>query len=145
MSTTWSIVGCGPAGLSAGLSAIEHKLRYKLIEQEDSLGGAVFHYPRNKIAMTAPVKLALVGKVRFGEVQKEKLLEFWQGVVGKTGLKIALSRAHGGHRPQPATASSCAPAATATARAACCSRSAGAARRASSMCRARSRRRSCTA
>jgi thioredoxin reductase len=83
------IVGCGPAGLSAGLSAIEHKLRYKLIEQEDSLGGAVFHYPRNKIAMTAPVKLALVGKVRFGEVQKEKLLEFWQGVVAKTRLKIA--------------------------------------------------------
>jgi thioredoxin reductase/NAD-dependent dihydropyrimidine dehydrogenase PreA subunit len=83
------IVGCGPAGLSAGLSAIEHKLRYKLIEQEDSLGGAVFHYPRNKIAMTKPVKLALVGTVRFGEVQKEKLLEFWQGVVGKTGLKIS--------------------------------------------------------
>ncbi len=82
------IVGCGPAGLSAGLSAIEHKLSYKLIEQEDSLGGAVFHYPRNKIAMTAPVKLALVGTVRFGEVQKEKLLEFWQGVVAKTGLQI---------------------------------------------------------
>ncbi len=83
------IVGCGPAGLSAGLSAIENKLRYRLIEQEDSLGGAVFHYPRNKVAMTAPVKLALVGKVRFGEVQKEKLLEFWQGVVAKTGLEIS--------------------------------------------------------
>ena len=83
------IVGGGPAGLSAGLSAIEHKLRYKLLEQEESLGGAVFHYPRNKIAMTAPVKLALVGTVRFGEVQKEKLLEFWQGVVTKTGLQIS--------------------------------------------------------
>ena len=82
------IVGAGPAGLSAGLSAIEHKLRYKLIEQEESLGGAVFHYPRNKVAMTAPVKLALVGKVRFAEVQKEKLLEFWLGVVAKTGLAI---------------------------------------------------------
>lgn len=83
------IVGCGPAGLSAGLSAIEHGLRYKLIEQEDSLGGAVFHYPRNKIAMTAPVKLALIGRVRFGEVHKEKLLEFWNGVVTRTGLQIA--------------------------------------------------------
>jgi thioredoxin reductase/NAD-dependent dihydropyrimidine dehydrogenase PreA subunit len=82
------VVGCGPAGISAGLSAIEHKLRYKLIEQESSLGGAVFHYPRNKIAMTAPVKLALIGKVRFGEVQKERLLEFWQKVVTRTGLKI---------------------------------------------------------
>jgi thioredoxin reductase (NADPH) len=83
------IVGCGPAGLSAGLAAIEHKLRYRLIEQEESLGGSVFHYPRHKIAMTAPVKLALVGTVKFGEVQKEKLLEFWQGVVARTGLKVA--------------------------------------------------------
>ncbi|MFO1220346.1 MAG: NAD(P)-binding domain-containing protein [Burkholderiaceae bacterium] len=83
------IVGCGPAGLSAGLAAIEHKLSYKILEQEDSLGGAVFHYPRNKIAMTAPVKLALIGKVKFGEVQKERLLEFWQKVLKKTGLQVS--------------------------------------------------------
>ncbi len=83
------IVGCGPAGLSAGLSAMQHKLRYKLIEQEDSLGGAVYHYPRHKIAMTAPVKLALVGNVKFNEVQKEKLLAFWLDVVKKTNLQIS--------------------------------------------------------
>lgn len=83
------IVGCGPAGLSAGLSCIEHKLRYKILEQEDSLGGAVYHYPRNKIAMTAPVQLALIGKVKFGEVQKERLLEFWNSVVSKTGLRVS--------------------------------------------------------
>ena len=83
------IVGCGPAGLSAGLAAIHHKLRYRLIEQEDSLGGAVYHYPRNKIAMTAPVQLALVGKVKFGEVSKEQLLEFWQDVVQRTGLQVS--------------------------------------------------------
>jgi heterodisulfide reductase subunit A-like polyferredoxin len=62
------IVGAGPAGLSAGLSALEHRLRYRLIEQEDSLGGSVYHYPRHKIAMTAPVKLALIGTVRMGEI-----------------------------------------------------------------------------
>jgi thioredoxin reductase (NADPH) len=83
------IAGCGPAGLSAGLSAIQHKLRYRIIEQEDSLGGAVYHYPRNKITMTAPVQLALVGKVNFGEVSKERLLEFWSSVVQKTGLQVS--------------------------------------------------------
>jgi thioredoxin reductase (NADPH) len=83
------IVGCGPAGISAGLSAIHHKLKYKLIEQEDSLGGAVYHYPRQKIAMTAPVELDLIGKVKFGEIQKEKLLTFWLDVVAKTGLQIS--------------------------------------------------------
>ncbi len=83
------IVGCGPAGISAGLSAIENKLRYKIVEQEDSLGGAVYHYPRQKIAMTAPVDLAIIGKVKFAEVEKEKLLEFWLDVVQKTGLAVS--------------------------------------------------------
>jgi thioredoxin reductase/NAD-dependent dihydropyrimidine dehydrogenase PreA subunit len=83
------IVGCGPAGLSAGLSSIHHKLKYKVMEQEDSLGGAVYHYPRQKIAMTAPIELDLIGKVKFTEVQKEKLLEFWLDVVNKTQLKIS--------------------------------------------------------
>jgi thioredoxin reductase/Pyruvate/2-oxoacid:ferredoxin oxidoreductase delta subunit len=82
------IVGCGPAGISAGLAAIEHKLSYKILEQEDSLGGAVYHYPRQKIAMTAPVDLAIVGKVKFNEVQKEELLEFWLNIVQKTGLQV---------------------------------------------------------
>ncbi|MBX3606629.1 MAG: NAD(P)-binding domain-containing protein [Piscinibacter sp.] len=83
------IVGCGPAGLSAGLEALAHRLRYRVIEQEDSLGGAVYHYPRHKITMTAPVTLALVGKVKFGEVSKERLLEFWAGVVRQTGLQVS--------------------------------------------------------
>jgi len=83
------IVGGGPAGISAGLAAIEHGLKYLLIEQEDSLGGCVYHYPRNKIAMTAPVHLALIGAVKMGEIQKEKLLEFWNDVVQRTGLEVS--------------------------------------------------------
>jgi thioredoxin reductase (NADPH) len=84
------IVGAGPAGIAAGLAAIEHKLRYRLIEQEGSLGGSVFHYPRNKVAMTAPVDLPLVGKMRFVEVTKERLLEFWQDIVARTRLDISV-------------------------------------------------------
>jgi thioredoxin reductase/ferredoxin len=83
------IVGGGPAGLSAGLAALQHGLRFLIIEQEDSLGGAIYHYPRHKITMTAPVNLPLVGKASFTEVSKEKLLEFWHGVVERTGLAIA--------------------------------------------------------
>lgn len=80
------IVGAGPAGIAAGLAAHEQRLRYRLIEQEDSLGGAVYHYPRAKIAMTAPLQLPLVGKVQMTEVSKETLLAFWQDVVQRTGL-----------------------------------------------------------
>ena len=132
------IVGCGPAGLSAGLAAIQHKLRYRIIEQEDSLGGAVYHYPRNKIAMTAPVQLALVGKVKFGEVSKEQLLEFWQGVVQRHRAADVASAS--GWTASSASGDGFVVQTDqrhATARARCCWRWAGAARRASSTCRAR--------
>lgn len=82
------IVGAGPAGLAGALGAIEKKLRYVTVEQETSLGGAIFQYPRNKIAMTAPVKLPIIGQVKMGEISKEKLLEFWHGVIQKTGINI---------------------------------------------------------
>ncbi len=82
------IIGAGPAGLAATLGAIEGKLRYVTLEQESSLGGAIFQYPRNKVAMTAPVKLPLIGEMQFKEVSKEKLLEFWDGVIRKTGMKL---------------------------------------------------------
>ena len=85
------IVGAGPAGLSATLGAMENKLRSITLEQEVSLGGAIFQYPRNKIAMTAPVKLPIIGEVKMGEISKEDLLEFWAGVVLKTGMKINLN------------------------------------------------------
>lgn len=82
------IVGAGPAGLSATLGAIEKELRWVTIEQEDSLGGTVYHYPRNKIVMTQPVVLPIVGKAKLGEISKEELLGFWQGIVDRVGMKI---------------------------------------------------------
>jgi thioredoxin reductase (NADPH) len=85
------IVGAGPAGLSATLAAIEQKLRFVTIEQEDSLGGCVYHYPRNKIVATHPVTLPIVGKVKLGEISKENLLAFWQGIVSRTKLPLHFS------------------------------------------------------
>lgn len=81
------IVGAGPAGISAALGATEQKLKFRIVEQ-DTLGGTVAHFPRGKLVMTAPAELPLVGKVKFGEISKEKLLEFWEGVVAQTGLGI---------------------------------------------------------
>jgi thioredoxin reductase/NAD-dependent dihydropyrimidine dehydrogenase PreA subunit len=82
------IIGAGPAGIASGLGAIHRKLRYRLIEQEKDLGGAILHYPRNKIAMTSPVELPIVGRLPIGEISKEQLLQTWQDVVDKSGLKI---------------------------------------------------------
>ncbi len=81
------IVGAGPAGIAASLGAMEAKLRSVTLEQ-DSLGGTVAHFPRGKLVMTRPAILPIVGKMKFTETSKEKLLEYWQGVERQTGLNI---------------------------------------------------------
>lgn len=81
------IVGAGPAGFSASLAAMERNLKYVTVEQE-TLGGTVAHYPRGKIVMTSPVDLPKVGRVRFRETTKEKLLEFWEKTEQKTDVAI---------------------------------------------------------
>ena len=81
------IVGAGPAGFAASLTALSHGLKFATIEQ-DSLGGCVFQYPRAKMVMTSPVTLPLVGRLRFGHTSKEALLEFWRGVERKMNLPM---------------------------------------------------------
>ncbi|HLF10796.1 MAG TPA: NAD(P)-binding domain-containing protein [Gammaproteobacteria bacterium] len=81
------IVGAGPSGIAASLCAKQHKLDFVTIEQ-DSLGGTVASFPRRKLVMTAPATLPLIGKVKFTETTKEKLLEFWRSVEEKTELKV---------------------------------------------------------
>ncbi|TFG92692.1 MAG: 4Fe-4S dicluster domain-containing protein [Myxococcales bacterium] len=77
------IVGAGPAGFSASLAAKAHGLRALTIEQE-TLGGAVAHYPRGKIVMTGPMQLPLYGPVRLRETSKESLIGLWREVERRT-------------------------------------------------------------
>src|SRR5271165_4709966 len=81
------IIGAGPAGLAASLAAKKMRLNYQTVEQ-DSLGGAVFQYPRGKLVMTAPVELPIVGKVHFRNTSKEELLRFWTDACKSNGLNI---------------------------------------------------------
>jgi thioredoxin reductase/ferredoxin len=81
------IVGAGPAGFAASLTAMSKRLRFVTLEQ-DSLGGCVFQYPRGKLVMTAPAKIPLVGKIDLRQTSKEELLEFWRDAERKTGLEI---------------------------------------------------------
>jgi thioredoxin reductase (NADPH) len=82
------IIGAGPAGLGASLAAKKLGMKYQTVEQ-DSLGGAVFQYPRGKVVMTAPVELPIVGKVQFRNTSKEELLEFWTQACKRNELKIS--------------------------------------------------------
>lgn len=59
------IVGAGPAGIAASLAAQKLGLKFVTLEQEDSIGGTTYHYPRNKIVMTAPMNLPLIGQIKY--------------------------------------------------------------------------------
>lgn len=85
-----AIIGAGPAGISATLSAHEKGLRYVTIEQ-NTLGGTVANFPRGKLVMTAPARLPIVGPMKFTETSKEALIEFWRDVEAQTGINIHYS------------------------------------------------------
>lgn len=81
------IVGAGPAGLSASLTAKSKGMRFRTIEQEN-IGGMIAHFPRGKVVMTKPAVLPIIGPMKFSEISKEALLEFWQSAIDKAGIQI---------------------------------------------------------
>lgn len=83
------IVGAGPAGLGAALASIDAKKKYLCIDQ-NTFGGTVANFPKQKLVMSAPAELPLVGAMKFAKnkVSKEDLLEFWHEVKKKTGFQL---------------------------------------------------------
>ncbi|MEQ1501183.1 MAG: NAD(P)-binding domain-containing protein [Myxococcota bacterium] len=81
------IVGAGPAGLAASLKGKQLGLACETVDQE-TVGGTILQYPRQKIAMTRPVELPLYGRLWMSEVSKEALLETWNGILAKTQLEV---------------------------------------------------------
>jgi thioredoxin reductase/Pyruvate/2-oxoacid:ferredoxin oxidoreductase delta subunit len=81
------IVGAGPAGISASLTAKKHGLKFLTLEQ-DTLGGTVFTFPRAKIVMTSAMDLPLHGKVKLYETSKKELLTLWKEVLKKNSIDI---------------------------------------------------------
>ncbi len=81
------IVGAGPAGISASLTAKQHGLSFITLEQ-DSVGGTVFNFPRAKIVMTAPMDLPMYGKVKLYDTSKDELLSIWQDALTRNDISI---------------------------------------------------------
>lgn len=81
------VVGAGPAGLGAGLACLEAGVSFAVIEQ-DAVGGTVAHYPRQKLILTEPVEVPLVGRIHRAEMSKEELLALWEEIIAETGLEI---------------------------------------------------------
>ncbi len=81
------IVGAGPAGIAGALEAKKQNLLFEVLEQ-DTLGGTVFTFPREKIVMTHPMDLPLHGKVKLYNTSKDELLNLWNDVLASNNIQI---------------------------------------------------------
>jgi thioredoxin reductase (NADPH) len=81
------VVGAGPGGISASLRAIENKLSYITVEQ-DEIGGTVAKYPRQKLVLTSPVNFPMHGKFTKMQLSKEDLLAFWKKLGERADFKV---------------------------------------------------------
>ncbi len=84
-----AIIGAGPAGLSAALTAIQYKLKYFVLEELD-VGGTILHYPRRKLLISQPVEIPLFGWLKKTEYSKEFLLKTWQEIVARFKVNIRI-------------------------------------------------------
>jgi len=82
-----AIIGAGPAGLSASLTAQQYGLRYLTLEQGE-IASTIRQYPRQKFLMAEPVEIPLYGSLYVGDGTKESLLEVWETIVRNTGVQI---------------------------------------------------------
>lgn len=83
------VVGAGPAGLSAALASAVAKKKYLCLEQ-NNFGGTIYNFPKQKVVMSFPLELPLIGlyKFRSNKVSKEELLELWGHVRKKANLQV---------------------------------------------------------
>jgi thioredoxin reductase (NADPH) len=81
------IIGAGPAGISASLTAKKNNLKFITLEQ-DSLGGTVFNFPRAKLVMTSAMELPLYGKIKLSSTSKTELMNLWSDVLSKNNITI---------------------------------------------------------
>lgn len=82
------IVGAGPAGLSAGLTALSCGLSYAILER-GTVADTIRKYPRHKLLLAEPVNIPVYGELWVTDSSKETLLEVWQTIINSTGLQVS--------------------------------------------------------
>ncbi len=81
------IVGAGPAGLSASLTAQQHGLHYVTLEQGE-VASTIRQYPRHKFLMAEPVEMPLYGSLYIADSTKEALVSVWENIIANTGVHV---------------------------------------------------------
>ncbi len=82
-----AIIGAGPAGIAAAVSAAHYQIPHVLFEK-GQLANTIYEYQKAKLVMAEPRKLPLRARVNFQEGNREAILETWQRAVAEAGVNI---------------------------------------------------------
>jgi thioredoxin reductase/NAD-dependent dihydropyrimidine dehydrogenase PreA subunit len=82
-----AVVGAGPAGLATA-AALRRAGRTVRILEQGTVGGTVAQYPRQKVVMTDPLEIPYAGKLTKRLVSKEELLEYFEKLLARSGLRV---------------------------------------------------------
>jgi thioredoxin reductase/NAD-dependent dihydropyrimidine dehydrogenase PreA subunit len=82
-----AIIGSGPAGIATALALREGGMTFRMLEQQ-TFGGTVAQYPRQKVVMTEMIELPLIGRFGKKTISKESLMEKWFHISKTAQLKI---------------------------------------------------------
>jgi len=84
-----AIVGCGPAGLGAAITAKDKGLSYVALERM-TVASSIRDYGRDKIVQASPIETREYHKlfVMRGEIRSGALIAEWEKVISQVGIKI---------------------------------------------------------
>lgn len=86
-----AIIGSGPGGLSAAITAAEQGLSHVLLERTNHLSDTIFKYQKGKKVMAHPMRLPLQGSMPFDEGFREGILDDWNKAAERSGANIRLN------------------------------------------------------
>jgi thioredoxin reductase (NADPH) len=81
------IIGAGPAGIGASLTAKTKGLKHVILEQ-DAFGGSILHYPRKKIVMSHGLRLPGRKPHPAATVTKAELIALFREVIEEEALPL---------------------------------------------------------
>lgn len=83
-----AIVGGGPAGLSAGLTAIHRGFSVAVLEKSSSFAATISGYPKGKDFLAEPLECRNLSFLPVFDASKEDLLATWQSVITAAKLDV---------------------------------------------------------
>jgi CRP-like cAMP-binding protein/Fe-S-cluster-containing hydrogenase component 2/thioredoxin reductase len=86
-----AIVGSGPGGLSASVTAARRGLSHILLERTDHLADTIYRYQKGKKVMAHPMRQQLIGEIPFEAGARETVLSQWQTIAQASAVNVRFS------------------------------------------------------